>query len=217
MADGDDGPTFGRDVSHDALDPLDPARVLTGRRLIEHEDRRAHRQHRRHRQQFAPRVPEVVRVVTGHVVKTHGHQGTFHGCRRLVRRSTEDARAEGDLVTYLAGEDLAIRVLEDDSDHGGKGGDASVHDVRISVEHPTRRRAQQTVQVAHEGRLATAVLADDGDSLAGRDREIHADERVRPVGVREADAVQPQARHAPTSAGPRPRAETAWASRTRPG
>ena len=143
------------------------------------------------------------------------------GCR-LGRCPSEDLRAELDFGADLAREDLAIRVLEDDPDPGRERGDPLVHDVRAVVQDAALGRSQQAVEVADHRRLAAAVLADDGHELALGDRQVDAVEGTRAVRIDEADLLERERGHATTSdpartAGSRPRAVRALASRIRDG
>ena len=53
MADRDDGPTARGESLHDRTDPLDAARVLARRRLVENDNRRPHREDGRESEQLA--------------------------------------------------------------------------------------------------------------------------------------------------------------------
>ncbi len=116
-----------RQVGDDPLDAGDAPRVLAGRRLVEHDDRRLHREDRGQRQQLAARVAEVVRVgIDRGRSSPTASRAAAAAAGRLGRCPSEDLRAELDLGPDLAGEDLAIRVLEDDPDPGRERGDPLV-------------------------------------------------------------------------------------------
>ena len=60
-----------------------------------------------------------------------------------------------------------------------------VDDVDAVVQDAALRRAEEAVEMTHEGRLAAPVLADDRDAFAGRDREVDAVQGARAVWVDE--------------------------------
>ena len=123
--------------------------------------------------------------------------------REVPAGSAEVPRSELDLGPYRAGEDLAVRVLEDQADQGGqpRGGERC----RIAAvdQHAPLGRAQQAVEVAHERGLAAAVLADERQPIAGRDRERHAVEGAdRPLAVDVHEVLDAKLSHARSPAGP---------------
>jgi hypothetical protein len=154
VADGDDRPAGGREVGDDLADPLEAARVLAGGRLVEDHDRRAHRQDRGQGQQLPTRIAEVVRVGLGVLVEAGGDERRVHGGRQIGPAEPQVARPEPDLVPDLAGEDLAVRVLEREPDRRREVGDASPGRIRAVDEDASRGRPEQAVEVADEGRLA---------------------------------------------------------------
>ena len=102
-------------------------------------------------------------------------------------------RAEGDVLIHRLLEELVLRVLEDEADleaHVARGLLAREDVLPLAV-HRAARGREQAVQVLHEGALARAGVAYDGDELAGAELHINAvhgrllERSAHAVGVRE--------------------------------
>ncbi len=166
------------------------ARVEARRRLVEHEQRRAHRQHRRDR--HAPPLPhrELVGRALGDVPHAHRVErlGDALGRRRPVEAHVE--RPERDVLRDGRHEQLVVGVLEDEPD-------ARAQLVHVVAAHLESRHLEaplpheQPVEVEHERRLARPVRAEQRDALAVPDVEVDAAQRVVParVAVREPAGV----------------------------
>ena len=88
------------------------------------------------------------------------------------------ARPEAQLTLDRAREELVVGVLEDEADLPGQAMDGFLRDVAAIELHRTRQRPQEADEVLDQGRLAGAVLADDGDPLTRRDRQRDAAHRL---------------------------------------
>src|SRR5262249_41898354 len=124
--------------------------------------------------QLASGVAQVVRVRFGLIGQPGRAQGSGDGRVERWTAGAEVPWSEPDLRTDGPSEDLAVRVLEREADRRREMCDPTAGCIGAVHEHAPLGRAEEPVQVPDEGRLARAVLADDRDAFAGRDRQIHA-------------------------------------------
>ncbi len=123
----------------------------------------------------------------------------------LVRRQPEVRRAEGHVLADARHEQLVVGVLEDDADAPAHLLQVlALHRQAVDV-HGSGGRQQDAVQVQHEGGLAGAVRPQQGGALAGLQDQVHAVQRLVPVGVavRHAGQVESRGRRAHATAAER--------------
>ncbi len=180
-------------------DARDARPILAGRRLVEHENRRVHRQHTGERDELPVRQPQVVRVLRGPIRQPHGGECLGDEAPDVGIAKPEVARSERRLALHRAAEELAIGILEHEADGMGDVGDRPPGDVTTGNSHAAGLRGQDPDQVLGEGRLARAVLPDDGHGLAGLDGEVHPPERhlASRVAVMEPGHLDPRRRLVP--------------------
>ena len=148
VADGDDRPAGRGESLDDALDPRHAAGVLSGRRLVEDDDRRVHRQDRCERQQLPTRVAEVVRVASASVAEADGLE---RGRRRPLGGSLPltDPRFRGPNSTSARTRPAKIwrsGFWNTMPDRGRERRDAVAGDVDAVVEDAALGRAEQAVR-----------------------------------------------------------------------
>jgi hypothetical protein len=117
-------------------------------------------------------------------------RGHARAHRRLVKAEVQ--RAEGHVFLDLGREQLAVRVLEHESDVAPECGQArtAVVDRATLPQHPARRRAQQPVQVLQHGGLAGAVGSQQRMAASAPEHEAAAAQAGAAVGEHVVDGLQ---------------------------
>ena len=206
--------------AQDAGELASRGRVEVRRRLVQHEDLRAHGQHGRDRDPAALAEGEVVRRAVGEVGDAHRAQGLHDPRVELGAAQPEVGRPERHVVAHGGHEQLVVGVLEDDADPA-----SHLEQVRAGDRQPrdgdaSRAGREDAVEVQHQGRLARAVGAEQGDPLPRVHVQVDPEQCLvaARVGVGDAADVEdghahptrtPTVTTAATSAGER--ASTHWA------
>ena len=177
-------------------------RVEVRGRLVEHEDLRVHGEHRRDGDPSPLAEGQVVRRPVGELGHAHLCQGLEHPGVELVAAQPEVARPERHVVADRRHEQLVVGVLEDDADAAPDLGEVVLGDGQAGHRDGAGPGGQDAVEVQHERGLAGAVRAQHGDPFAAVHVEVHAEERLVPVGVgeRQAAHVENGGTHGATSA-----------------
>ena len=192
----------GDDVGECGVHIVDALGVEVGCRLVEHDQRRAHRQGAGDRETLPPAARETVGVLVSPVPQADAAQCVFGPRAHLVERQQQVLGTEGDLVVGRAGDDLRIRILEDHRDVRAQRGGEGVGGVESAgLDRPRHGRGHrvgdQSVERERQRRFARTGRAEQQHDLAGvdvegdvfgggvcgigvRDREVtHAEKRRR--------------------------------------
>ena len=111
------------------VDLLDPLRVEVRGRLVEHEQRRAHRERARDRQPLPSAAGQAVGVLGAALPQADAAQRGLGAREHLGHRHPEVLRPERDFVEQRAGDQLRVGVLEDHADMRAQLGDRWSRDV----------------------------------------------------------------------------------------
>ncbi len=192
VLDEEDGPVSGgHDLGQRRVHIVDPLGVEVRGRLVQHDERRAHREGAGDGETLPPPAGQVVGVVVAALPQADAPQRILHAGPHGLHREQEVLRAEGHLVVHRPRDGLRVRILED---HG---------DVRAERRGVRRRRVDaagldgaghgggervrdEAVEGQGERRLPGAGGSEQQDDLAGMDVEGHVTRgRVRRVRVGE--------------------------------
>ncbi len=186
---------MGRDDAR-VLEPLEQAeqaaarpRVEPARGLVHDEDARLHGEDGGDRDRPLLAAGEAVGRALREVLRADAREGLRDPRPHVLGREPEVQRPEAHILGDGRHEQLVVRVLEDHADRPADVGQRVLCDRDAADVDGAVRRRQQAVQVQQQRGLAGAVGADDGDRLAVPDLEGDALERLRPVGVGEAQVA----------------------------
>ena len=144
--------------------------VEPGGRLVEDQHRRLEHQQRRDGEPLPLALAEQEGIDRRQAGEADRRQRRLDARRALGGRHAEVLQREGHLLAGAGGEQLLIRVLEDVADVARHPLQRLRRQVGAAQPHHAGARPQQAVQLLGQRRLAGAVLADQGDELAGADR-----------------------------------------------
>ena len=217
VADRDDRPPRAVRSGDHPLDAGHAAGVLTGRRLVEDDDRRVHGEDRRQRQQLAPRVPEVVRVRVGQLASAR---------RPPAPRPPRPAASAAERPRIRGPNSTSARTLPAKICRSGFWKTMPTRAARAATRSSAMSapscRTRPSVGRSRPSRWRTSVdlplpfWPTIATQLAGPDGQVDAVERARAVRVDEPDALERERGHAtdPSRADER-RVEAARGQRTR--
>lgn len=101
---------------HRSEEPALPGGVEVRRRLVEDKYLRAHREDRGERHPLLLAAGERVHLPPTRPSYAHVGEGLVYAAVHLLRRYAQVLQAEGHLVFHLSGDELRLRVLEDQAD-----------------------------------------------------------------------------------------------------
>ena len=180
------------DHEHRAVEPQQDLGELAARDgvevcrgLVEHEDLGVAREDGGQGGAAALPAREVHRRPVGELRHADGLERLLDPQRQLRLGDPEVGRPERDVVGDGRHEQLVVGVLEDDADAPADLLDVLAGDLHPADPHGARARPVHAIEVQHERRLARPVRPEQRDPLAALDAQVHAEEGLVAVGVRE--------------------------------
>ncbi len=157
---------------------LDSPRVEIGGRLVQDEERRAHRERARDREALASATREAVGVVAAALPELHASERGLRAGEHVGHRHPQVLGTERDLVQERAGHQLRVRVLEDHADLRAQLGDGGLGGVvPADLDRPAHvcgyRVRNEAVEGQGERGLARSAGAEQEHDLARGDVEAH--------------------------------------------
>src|SRR5919205_505517 len=155
-------------------------------RLVEDEHRRVAQDRPRDRDALLLAAREPVAALADHGVVAVGQRGDERVDLRRARRGLELLVARvglGEAQVVADRRVEQVRLLRDEADRPGQGAEGEVAHVDPVDRHAPGGRVVQPGDEIAERRLARAGLPHHRHARAGRDREVDAVERRRPVRV----------------------------------